>query len=97
VDEEPEHRGGVRKGKTNAMNDKHELLLTEAMDLINRAKSMIDLLPAEERRGEAWTLPLETAVKHLADARMELDALSVDDPKLSPQADDPPATVKRRA
>ena len=35
------------------MNDKNDLLLTEAMDLISRAKSMIDLLYAEERRGEA--------------------------------------------
>ena len=42
------------------MNDKHDLLLTEAMDLISRAKDLIDLLHAEERRGEAWTLQLET-------------------------------------
>ena len=47
------------------------------MDLISRAKCIIDLLYAEERRGEAWTLPLETAVKHLADAHKQLEALSV--------------------
>jgi len=63
------------------MNDKHDLLLTEAMDYISRAKSMIDLLHAEERRGEAWTLPLETAVKHLADAHKQREALSANDPK----------------
>ena len=36
------------------MNDKNDLMLTEAMDLISQAKSMIDLLRAEERRREAW-------------------------------------------
>ena len=62
------------------MNDKNDLMLNEAMDLISRAKSMIDLLRAEERRREAWILPLETAVKHLADAHKQLEALS-DNPK----------------
>ena len=63
------------------MNDKNDLLLTEAMDLISRAKSMIVLLHADERGGEAWTLPLETAVEHLADAHKQLEALSVNDSK----------------
>ena len=63
------------------MNDKADLLLTEAMDLVSRAKSMIVLLHAEERRGEAWTLPLKTAVEHLADAHKQLEELSVNDPK----------------
>ena len=54
------------------MNDKPELLRTEAIDLISRAKDLIDVLRAEERRGEA----LETAANHLADARNELEALS---------------------
>lgn len=63
------------------MNDKADLLLTEAIDLISRAKSMIVLLHAEERGGEAWTLSLETAVKHLADAHKELEAVSGNDPK----------------
>jgi|HubBroStandDraft_6_1064221.scaffolds.fasta_scaffold1504703_1 hypothetical protein len=63
------------------MNDKNDLMLTEAVDLISRAKSMIDLLRAEERRREAWILPLETAVKHLADAHKQLEALRVNDPK----------------
>ena len=31
------------------MNDKNDLLLTEAMNLISRAKSMIDLIRAEEQ------------------------------------------------
>jgi hypothetical protein len=70
-----------RTGKNNDMNDKNDLLLAESMDLISRAKSMIDVLHAEERRGEAWTLPLETAVKHLADAHKQLETLSVNDPK----------------
>ena len=42
------------------MNDKHDLLLTEAIDLIGRAKDLIDLLRAEERRREAWALQLNT-------------------------------------
>jgi hypothetical protein len=52
------------------MNDKPELLRTEAIDLISRAKDLIDVLRAEERRGEG----LETAANHLADARNELEA-----------------------
>jgi hypothetical protein len=67
--------------RTNDMNDKNDLLLTEAMDLISRAKGMIVLLHAEERRGEAWTLPLEAAIEHLADAHKQLEELSVNDPK----------------
>ncbi len=77
------------------MNDKHDLLLTEAIDLISRAKDLIDLLHAEERRGEARTLPLNTAVKHLADARQGLEALSM--PEARAAADDTHAPVKRRA
>jgi hypothetical protein len=69
------------------MNDKADLLLTEAMDLISRAKSMIVLLHAEERRGEAWTLSLETAVKHLADAHKQLEAMIVHDANLSRERD----------
>ena len=42
------------------MNDKNDLLLTEAMDLISRAEGMVALLYADERRGEAWTLPLKS-------------------------------------
>jgi hypothetical protein len=66
---------------TNDMNDKNELLLTEAIDFISRAKGMIELLSAEERRKEASTLPLETAAKHLSDARKQLETLSVNAPK----------------
>ena len=68
------------------MNDKADLLLTEAMDLISRAKSMIVLLHAEERRGEAWTLSLETAV-NLADAHKQLEAMIVQDANLSRERD----------
>ena len=71
------------------MNDKIDLLLTEAMDLISRAKNMIALLRTDEQRGEAWALPLETAVKHLADAHKQLEALTVNDPKLAPQPTTP--------
>ena len=63
------------------MNDKNDLLLTEAMDLISRAEGMVALLYTDERRGEAWTLPLKTAIEHLADAHKQLDELSVTDPK----------------
>jgi hypothetical protein len=63
------------------MNDKNDLLLTEAMDLISRAEGMVALLYTDERRGEAWTLPLKTAVEHLADAHKQLEELSVNDPK----------------
>jgi hypothetical protein len=63
------------------MNDKNDLLLTEAMDLISRAEGMVALLYADERRGEAWTLPLKIAVEHLADAHKQLEELSVNDPK----------------
>ena len=38
------------------MNDKNDLLLTEAMELISRAEGMVALLYADERRGEAWRL-----------------------------------------
>ena len=58
------------------MNEKNDLLLIEAMDL-TRASGMIDLLRAEERREEAWTVPLETAAERLADAHKRLEALSV--------------------
>lgn len=70
------------------MNDKPELLRTEAIDLIARAKDPIDVLRAEERRGEAGTLPLETAANHLADARNELEAMSAPEAQISsvPQA-----------
>jgi hypothetical protein len=61
------------------MNEKNDLLLTEAMDLISRAKGMIDLLRAAPERGEAWTLPLESAVERLSDAHKQLEALN--DPK----------------
>ena len=63
------------------MNDKNDLLLTEAMDLISRAEGMVALLYTDERRREAWTSPLKTAVEHLADAHNQLEALSVNDPK----------------
>ena len=63
------------------MNDKNDLLLTEAMDLISRAKCMIDLIRAEQQGGETWTLPLETAVRHLSDAHQQIEALIVNDPK----------------
>ena len=63
------------------MNDKNDLLLTEAMDLISRAEGMVALLYTDERRGEAWTLPLRTAVEHLTDARKQLGEMSVNDPK----------------
>ena len=63
------------------MNDKNDLLLTEAMDLVSRAEGMVALLYADERRGEAWTLPLKTAVEHLADAHKQLEELSVNAPK----------------
>jgi hypothetical protein len=63
------------------MNDKNDLLLSEAIDLISRAEGMVALLYTDGRRGEAWTLPLKTAVQHLADAHKELEALSVNDPK----------------
>jgi hypothetical protein len=59
------------------MNDKNDLLLTEAMDLISRAEGMVALLYTDERRGEEWTLPLKTAVEHLAAAHKQLDVLSV--------------------
>ena len=55
------------------MNDKNDLLLTEAMDLISRAEGMVALLYTDERRGEAWTLPLKTAIEHLADAHKQLE------------------------
>ena len=63
------------------MNDKNDLLLIEAMDLITRASGMIDLLRTEDRREEAWTLPLETAAERLSDAHKQLEALSVNAPK----------------
>jgi hypothetical protein len=62
------------------MNDKNDLMLTEAKDL-SRAEGMVALLYTDERPGEAWTLPLKTAVQHLADAHKQLEALSVNDPK----------------
>ena len=70
-----------RTERTNDMNDKNDLLLIEAMDLITRASGMIDLLRAEDRREEAWTLPLETAAEHLSDAHKQLEALSVNAPR----------------
>jgi hypothetical protein len=79
----------LQPGGRTDMNEKSELLLIETMDLINRAKGMIELLYAEERH-EAWTLPLETAVNHLADAHGQLKALIVDDPK---SVNDPSATA----
>jgi hypothetical protein len=66
-----------RTERTNDVNDKNDLLLIEAMDLITRASGMIDLLRAEDRREEAWTLPLETAAEHLSDAHKQLEARSV--------------------
>ena len=63
------------------MNDKNDLLLTEAMDLISRAKCMIDLIRAEEQGGEGWTLPLGTAVRHLSHAHQQIEALIVNDSK----------------
>ena len=63
------------------MNDKNDLLVTEAMDLVSRAEGLVALAYAE-RPGEAWTLPLEVALKHLSGARKQLEVLSVDDPKL---------------
>ena len=63
------------------MNDKNDLLLIEAMDLITRASGMIDLIRAEERREEAWTVQLETAAERLSDAHKRLEALSVNAPK----------------
>ena len=68
------------------MNDKNDLLLTEAMDLISRAKSMIDLLRAEEQRSREWTCPLETARRQLADAHEQLDALGVSARATCPEA-----------
>jgi hypothetical protein len=68
------------------MNDKNDLPLIEAMDLIIRASGMIDLLRAEDRREEAWRLPLETAAERLSDAHKQLEALSVNAPR-------PPATA----
>jgi hypothetical protein len=58
-----------RTERTNDMNDKNDLLLIEAMDLITRAGGMIDLIRAEERREEAWTVQLETAAERLSDAQ----------------------------
>ena len=63
------------------MNDKNDLLRSEAMDLISRAKSMIELLCAEERRREAWTLPLVTAVERLSDAHKQLEGLNINNPE----------------
>jgi hypothetical protein len=63
------------------MNDKNDLLVTEAMDLISRAEDMMALAYAE-RPGEAWTLPLEIALSHLSGAHKQLEVLSVDEPKL---------------
>ena len=63
------------------MNDKPELLRTEAIDLIVRAKDLVDVLRAEQRRGEA----LETAANHLAEARNALEALG------APEAQPPSA------
>jgi len=51
------------------------------MDLISRAEGMVALLYTDERRREAWTSPLKTAVEHLADAHKQLEALSVNDSK----------------
>ena len=63
------------------MNDKNDLLVTEAMDLISRAEGMVALAYAE-RPGAAWTLLLEVVLKHLSGARKQLEVLSVDDRKL---------------
>jgi hypothetical protein len=63
------------------MNDKNDLLVIEAMDLVGRAKGLVALAYAE-RPGEAWTLPLEVALKHLSGARKQLEVLSVSDRKL---------------
>jgi hypothetical protein len=40
------------------MNDKNDLLLTEAMDLISRAEGMVALLYTDERLGEAQGSPV---------------------------------------
>ena len=42
---------------------------------------MIVLLHAEERRGEAWTLSLQTAVEHLSDAHKQVEALNINNLK----------------
>ena len=63
------------------MNDKADLLRAEALDLISRAKSMIVLLHAEERRGEAWTLSVETAVEHLSEAHKQVEVLNINNPE----------------
>jgi Flp pilus assembly protein CpaB len=58
------------------MNDKNDLLVAEAMDLISRAEGIVALAYAE-RPG---ALPL--ALRHLSDSHKQLEVLSVDDPKL---------------
>ena len=70
-----------RTERTNDMNEKNDLLLIEAMDLITRASGMIDLLRTEDGREGAWTLPLKTAAEHLSDAHKQLEALSVNAPR----------------